>query len=144
MSRRKIESVGNSNHELLDNVWTLISSNNDIYDGVADYIFFKALNTEPIEYFNLTEQKFAEDFTDKEIDEYQQNFLDFENKNNFSKKIKHDISEIVKYVREEAKKENVIKKVINNKYIEASLIYNAKYIKTKIIKFYRKKGEGKR
>lgn len=136
MRHRRVDSVGNSNHPLLDNIWTLINSNNDIYDGVADYIFFRVLNLEPIEYFNLTEQQFEEEFTDEEIEELQENFFNFQTKNNFSKKIKNDIKEIIEYIRKKAIESNVIKEVLEEKYIEASLVYNAKYIKTQIIKYY--------
>ena len=124
---------------MLDNLITLSRSNNDIYDGVNDYIFFRVLNLEPVEYFNLTEQEFQEPFKDWETDLYQVNFFNFENKNNFSEKIKNDIEEIVKYIRRKALKNHLIKEVFKDKYIEASIEYDADYISTQIMKYYREK-----
>lgn len=124
---------------MLDNLITLSRSNNDIYDGVNDYIFFRVLNLEPVEYFNLTEQEFQEPFKDWETDLYQVNFFNFENKNNFSEKIKNDIEEIIKYIRRKALKNHLIKEVFKDKYIEASIEYDADYISTQIMKYYREK-----
>lgn len=132
-------SVGNGNHEMLDNLITLSKSNNDIYDGINDYIYFRVLNVEPVEYFNLTERYLNKEYYEWEIEAYQNDFFNYENKNNFSEKIKNDIEEIVKYIRRKALKNNLIKEVIKNKYIEASNDFNSDYITKKIIKYYKEK-----
>lgn len=139
MKKTTIMQCGNKNHKKLDNLFTLSLSNNDVYGGVIDYIFFRVLNLEPIEYFNLTEQLFEEEFTDNDIDLCQKNYFDFEKKNNFSDKIKDDIEEVINFIRKKALDEKIIKEIIKNKYIEASYKYDAKYILKKIIKFYREK-----
>lgn len=125
---------------MLDNLVTLSRSNNDIYDGVNDYIFFRVLNLEPIEYFNLTKRyETDKEYYEWEIEMYQANFFNFENKNNFSEKIKNDIEEIVKYIRRKAIRNNLIKEVFKDKYIENSIGYDANYISTQIMKYYREK-----
>lgn len=125
---------------MLDNLITLSRSNNDIYDGVNDYIFFRVLNVEPIEYFNLTKRYDPDkEYYEWEIEMYQANFFNFENKNNFSEKIKNDIEEIIKYIRRKAVKNNLIKEVFKNKYIENSIGYDDNYISTQIMKYYREK-----
>lgn len=125
---------------MLDNLITLSRSNNDIYDGVNDYIFFRVLNVEPIEYFNLTKRYDPDkEYYEWEIEMYQANFFNFENKNNFSEKIKNDIEEIIKYIRRKAIKNNLIKEVFKNKYIENSIGYDDNYISTQIMKYYREK-----
>lgn len=139
MKRNIVVSVGNKNHELLDNIITLTLSNNDIYGGVADYIFFRVLNLEPVEYFNLTEQEFKEPFKEWEIDMYQRYYHNFEEKNNFSDKIKNDIEDIVLHIRRKSLKNKIIKEIFKGKYIEASLKYDAKYIFKEIIKYYKEK-----
>ena len=125
---------------MLDNLVTLSRSNNDIYDGVNDYIFFRVLNLEPVEYFNLTKRYDPDkEYYEWEIEMYQANFFNFENKNNFSEKIKNDIEEIIKYIRRKAIKNNLIKEVFKNKYIENSIGYDDNYISTQIMKYYREK-----
>lgn len=125
---------------MLDNLITLSRSNNDIYDGVNDYIFFRVLNVEPIEYFNLTKRyETDKEYYEWEIEMYQANFFNFENKNNFSEKIKNDIEEIIKYIRRKAIKNKLIKEVFKDKYIEASIGYDDNYISTQIMKYYREK-----
>lgn len=125
---------------MLDNLITLSRSNNDIYDGVNDYIYFRVLNVEPIEYFNLTKRYDPDkEYYEWEIEMYQANFFNFENKNNFSEKIKNDIEEIIKYIRRKAIKNNLIKEVFKNKYIENSIGYDDNYISTQIMKYYREK-----
>ena len=125
---------------MLDNLITLSRSNNDIYDGVNDYIFFRVLNVEPIEYFNLTKRYDPDkEYYEWEIEMYQANFFNFENKNNFSEKIKNDIEEIIKYIRRKAIKNNLIKEVFKNKYIENSIEYDDNYISIQIMKYYREK-----
>lgn len=125
---------------MLDNLITLSRSNNDIYDGVNDYIFFRVLNVKPIEYFNLTKRYDPDkEYYEWEIEMYQANFFNFENKNNFSEKIKNDIEEIIKYIRRKAIKNNLIKEVFKNKYIENSIGYDDNYISTQIMKYYREK-----
>lgn len=125
---------------MLDNLITLSRSNNDIYDGVNDYIFFRVLNVEPIEYFNLTKRYDPDkEYYEWEIEMYQANFFNFENKNNFSEKIKNDIEEIIKYIRRKAIKNKLIKEVFKDKYIEASIGYDDNYISTQIMKYYREK-----
>lgn len=125
---------------MLDNLITLSKSNNDIYDGINDYIYFRVLNVEPVEYFNLTKRYEADkEYYEWEIEMYQSNFFNFENKNNFSEKIKKDIEEIVKYIRKKALKNHLIKEVFEDKYIEASIEYDADYISIQIMKYYREK-----
>lgn len=133
-----IVSVGNGNHNMIDNIYTLSRSNNDIYDGVADYIF-RVLNLEPVEYFNLTEAEFKEPFKEWEMDLYQRDFINFEVKNNFSEKIKQDIEDIVLFIRRKAIKRKIIKEVFKDKYIESSIDYNAKFIEKQIIKYYKER-----
>lgn len=138
--KRAVVSVGNGNHEMLDNLITLSKSNNDIYDGINDYIYFRVLNVEPVEYFNLTKRyEVDKEYYEWEIEMYQNDFFNYENKNNFSEKIKNDIEEIVKYIRRKALKNNLIKEVIKNKYIENSNDFNSDYITKKIIKYYKEK-----
>lgn len=138
--KRAVVSVGNGNHEMLDNLITLSKSNNDIYDGINDYIYFRVLNVEPIEYFNLTKRYDVDkEYYEWEIEMYQNDFFNYENKNNFSEKIKNDIEEIVKYIRRKALKNNLIKEVLKDKYIENSNTFNSDYITKKIIKYYKEK-----
>ena len=107
--------------------------------AVHDYIFFRVLNIEPVEYFNLTEQEFQVPFKEWEIELYQRNFFNFETKNNFSEKIKEDIEDIVKFIRRKALKLKIIKEIFKGKYIEASIDYNAKFIEKQVIKYYKEK-----
>ncbi len=143
MKKKKIMSkmvrAGNKNHEYLDNLITLSKSNNDVYTGCTDYLFFKILNLEPIEYFNLTEVEYQEPITDEEIDFYQEDYINFETKNNFSDKIKNNLKTIENFARKVALKEKIIKEVIKGKYIEASNKYDSKFINTCIYKFYAQK-----
>lgn len=135
-----IVTVGNKNHNDLDNILTLSISNNDIYCGCVDYLFFKVLNLEPIEYFNLTNMEFLDPITDSEIDYYQKTYLLFKEKNHFSEKITSDLKELELYIREKALEENVIKEsIIKNKYIESAYSYNSEYLFSKILKFYSEK-----
>lgn len=134
-----IVSAGNGNHKMIDNLFTLSRSNSDIYDGIVSYMFFKILNLEPVEYFNLTESKFQNPFKEWEIELYQKDYINFREKNNFSEKIIEDIEIISSFIRRKALKENVIKEVFKNKYIEASIDFGAKYIEKQIIKYYKEK-----
>lgn len=135
----RIVRVGNKNHTYLDNVYTLMKSNNDVYSGCADYLFFKILNLEPVEYFNLCNMTVSEE----EIEYYQKDYENFKTKNKFSKKIINDLHEIEKYIRTKAIEENVIHKILDDKYMENSnnCNYNSEYISIKILKYYRNKGE---
>lgn len=134
-----IVSAGNGNNNMIDNLFTLSRSNSDIYDGIISYMFFKILNLEPIEYFNLTESKFQLPFKEWEIDSYQRDYINFREKNNFSEKIIEDIENISIFIREKALKEHMIKETFKNKYIEASIVFGAKYIEQQIIKYYKEK-----
>lgn len=138
-SKSKFESVGNANHCCLDNIWTLMNSNSDLYDGVISYIFFEVLNCTPVEYANLTPMIFEEELSEREINNLEKNHLRFKNQNKYSNKIKSDIIKIITYVRKEALQAGIIEEtIIKDKYVEKTTGFNANYIIKKMITFYNK------
>lgn len=140
MARKKIKkkssinSVGNKNNVHLDNLFTLIKSNNDAYDGCIDYIYFKVLKTDPVMYYNLHEE--SEEYTDKDKRLAQRNYNKFLVNNNFSETILREIEEIVDYIREESLLMEYIEPIFRDYYIEKSYEFNADFITKMIFKFY--------
>lgn len=132
--KSSINSVGNKNNEQLDNLFTLIKSNNDAYDGCIDYIYFRVLKTDPVMYYNIHEE--CEEYTDKDKRLAQRNYNKFYSNNNFSKTILDEIEEIVDYIREESILLEYIEPIFNNYYIEKSYKFNADFITKMIFKYY--------
>lgn len=132
--KSSINSVGNKNNEQLDNLFTLIKSNNDAYDGCIDYIYFRVLKTDPVMYYNLHEE--CEEYTDKDKRLAQRNYNKFFSNNNFSNTILEEIEDIVDYIREESILLEYIEPIFNNYFIEKSYKFNADFITKMIFKYY--------
>lgn len=120
----------------IDNLFLLIYSTSDVFNGLISYLYFKILNMTPEEYFNIeNEDKF---YSNEEIEQEQEDFFKYE-KFNFSKTIDKDIKEVVEYIRKDAIKNKILKKISNYYLIEDYDKYNSDYILKKIYNFY--KGE---
>lgn len=123
----------------VDNIITLYRSSNDIFNGVLDYIFFKVLNLEPVEYFNIKE--FEEEPGEKEIEEAQGDYLNYsvKFKKEISKSLENDIEEVILYIRKKALEDKKIYAFTPDKYLENEISYSFKYIVKKIIDYYRER-----
>lgn len=132
----KMIFVGNKCHKSLENVFTLSRSNLDEYDGILEFIFYLVINKEPIEYFNCVE--IPEDFTEEDIDESQYAFVSYRDKIKLSPTIQSEMEEIITYIRREALKDKRIE-VKHNILFPIDNKYTMKYVRDKILKFYKGK-----
>lgn len=136
--KKKVIPVGTNVHSFLDNVITLYRSSNDTFTGALDYIFFKVLNCDPEQYYNLTD---SEEISKDEIKEMQEEYENYEKKHckEVSKTLERELNEVILYIREKALKENVIKEFSNDKYEEINYSYTFEYLLKKLMDFYKEK-----
>ncbi|MGL4452471.1 MAG: hypothetical protein ACRCTZ_15000 [Sarcina sp.] len=137
--KKKVTPIGANAHMGVDNIITLYRSSNDIFNGVLDYIFFKVLNLEPVEYFNVKEFEFEPE--EKEIEEIQSDYLNYElkYKKEISKSLEKDIEEVVLYIRKKALEDKKIYKFTNDKYLEDEISYSFEYVIKKIMDYYKER-----
>lgn len=119
----------------IDNLFLLISSTSDVFNGLISYLYFKILNMTPIEYFNI---EIDDVLTQEDIDVENDEFEKYDNWI-FSKNIQDDINGVLKTIREESVNENVLKKVGDYYLINNYDKYNYAYIFKKIYNYYKKK-----
>lgn len=135
--KRKITPIGANTHCSVDNVITLYRSSNDIFNGVLDYIFFKVLNSDPVQYHNINRDD--TELTSEDIAEMQSDFENYESKykKEISPTLEREIEEIIIYIRREALKEKVIAPFSKDKYQENKLSYSFTYLIKKIMDYYK-------
>ena len=75
--------------ENIDNLFLLIYSTSDVFNGLISYLYFKILNMTPKEYFNLEDENNF--FSKEEIEEENKDFLKYE-EFKFSKTINYFIN----------------------------------------------------
>lgn len=122
--------------ENIDNLFLLIYSTSDVFNGLISYLYFKILNMTPKEYFNLEDENNF--FFKEEIEEENKDFLKYE-EFKFSKTINEDIKKVIEYIRNDAINNNILKKMSNYYFIINYDKYDSEYIIKKIYNFY--KGE---
>ena len=122
--------------ENIDNLFLLIYSTSDVFNGLTSYLYFKILNMTPKEYFNLEDENNF--FSKEEIEEENKDFLKYE-EFKFSKTINEDIKKVIEYIRNDAINNNILKKMSNYYFIINYDKYDSEYIIKKIYNFY--KGE---
>ena len=120
----------------IDNLFLLISSTSDVFNGLISYLYFKILNMTPKEYFNLENE---DDFyTKEEIKVENLEYLKYE-EFNFNKTIEQDIKDVISYIREDAVKNNILKKISNYYFVENHDKYDSRYIIKKIYNYYKER-----
>lgn len=132
----KVVFVGNKCHKELENVFTLSRSNLDEYDGILEMLFYYVIDKEPIEYFNCVE--LSDDFTEEDIDECQYAFVSYRDKIKLSPTIQSELDELITYIRREALKDERIE-VKNGILFPIDNLYTMKYVRDKMLKFYKEK-----
>lgn len=135
--KKKVTPIGANAHMGVDNIITLYRSSNDIFNGILDYIFFKVLNLEPVEYFNAKEFEFEPE--ERDIDEIQEDYLNYnlKYKKEISKSLEKDIEEVIPYIRRKALRDKKIYEFTEGKYLETKLSYSFDYIIKKIMDYYK-------
>ena len=76
----------------IDNLFLLISSTSDVFNGLISYLYFKILNMTPKEYFNLENEDGF--YTKEEIKVENLEYLKYE-EFNFNKTIEQDIKDVI-------------------------------------------------
>ena len=132
----KVIFVGNKCHKDLENVFTLSRSNLDEYDGILEYIFYLVIDKDPIQYFNCVE--LPDDFVEEDIDDAQYSYDSYRDKIKLSPTIHSEMLEIVSYIRREALKAKRIE-VKNCSLFPIGDLYTMKYVRNKLIKFYKER-----
>ena len=120
----------------IDNLFLLISSTSDVFNGLISYLYFKILNMTPKEYFNLENEDGF--YTKEEIKVENLEYLKYE-EFNFNKTIEQDIKDIISYIREDAVKNNILKKISNYYFVENHDKYDSSYIIKKIYNYYKER-----
>lgn len=135
--KKKVTPIGANAHMGVDNIITLYRSSNDIFNGVLDYIFFRVLNLEPVEYFNAKEFDFEPE--ESEIEGIQEDYLNYNLKyrKEISKSLEKDIDLVILYIRQKALEDEKIYEFTSGKYLETKLSYSFEYIIKKIMDYYK-------
>ena len=129
---RKIGSLMNVQSDI-NNLITLFNGNNDVYDGILSYIYFRVLNMNPIEYFNIEDED--EIYSESERQSIQEEFEKF-GKLELTQEIKEEMEEIIVLVREKALKEKVLSKFGEYCLIEKHNQFQCDYIIKEIFRYY--------
>lgn len=138
---KKINSLINVN-EYIDNLLTLIYSQNDVFDGTLSYLYYKVLNMIPSKHLRFEEEE-GNCFTEEELEEMDENFQKFEEWK-FNPVIKKELKEVIIFIRKTATKDKILKKFGDCYLIEKYYKYNSNYLIKCIYKYYKKKKEKRR